>query len=394
MMIGVLGGGQLGRMLALAGYPLGLTCRFLDPDANAPAGLVAECVRGEFDDFSLVDHCFRDAAVVTYETENVPVAVVRRLAQRVSVFPQPHALAIMQDRLREKQLFQALDIPTPAFVAVQARQELNPAIQRLGLPCVLKTRRFGYDGKGQFVLRRPDDADRAWHELGGVPLLVEELVTWDREVSLVAVRGLRGHVAYYPLAENTHAAGILRHTLVPAPGVALALQSEAEMHVRRIVEHLDYVGVLAVEFFLRGDKLLANETAPRVHNSGHWSIDGAATSQFENHLRAIAGLPLGPTTPFGHAAMVNLIGVPLRREQMLAVPGAHLHWYGKRPRPGRKVGHVTLQHADPHVLAERLALLFTYLTQPPRAVTGPELVIRERRQSDELQPDGADAGWL
>ncbi len=341
-MIGVLGGGQLGRMLALAGYPLGLRCRFLDAAADAPAGQVAEQLRGSFEDCQALDRLTAGLEVATYEFENVPVAAVRYLAERLPVYPPPDALQTAQDRLSEKTFFQAHAIPTPPFAAVQTRAELDSAVQQIGLPAVLKTRRFGYDGKGQMVLRQPGDVARAWELLQGVPLLLEGFVRFDRELSILAVRSRTGQTAFYPLVENHHRDGILRLSLSPAPGLPVQLQTLAEQYAARAVHALQYVGVLAIEFFECAGGLLANEMAPRVHNSGHWTIEGAQTSQFENHLRAILGWPLGGIEPVGHAAMLNLIGSVPAVERILAVRGAHLHLYGKEPRPGRKLGHVTL----------------------------------------------------
>ena len=348
--VGVLGGGQLGRMLALAGYPLGLRFRFLDPAPDAPAGHLAEHLIGSYGDLDLLDDFADGLDMVTYEFENVPVAAAQRLAQRVPVYPPPAALATAQDRLAEKNFFTKLEIPTPHFAAVDVRADLEAAIAVIGLPGVLKTRRMGYDGKGQAVLRALEDADGVWQMLSGQPLIYEAFVPFDRELSILAVRGQDGATAFYPLVENHHREGILRLSLGPAPDCPPALQVQAAAYAQRALAALNYVGVLAIELFQVGDALLANEMAPRVHNSGHWTIEGAVTSQFENHLRAVCGLPLGDTSPRGYAAMVNLIGALPERPALLAIPGAHLHDYGKAPRPGRKLGHITL------VEANRLAL--------------------------------------
>jgi 5-(carboxyamino)imidazole ribonucleotide synthase len=347
MTIGVLGGGQLGRMLALAGYPLGLRFRFLDSAPQAPAGQVAEQVVGAFEDPAALERFRAGLEVVTYEFENVPVTTVRALAEHVPVFPPPGALEIAQDRLAEKTGFVRHGIPTPPFRAVNTRAELDRALADIGLPAVLKTRRFGYDGKGQKVLRQAGDTESAWNELHGVPLLLEGFVKFERELSVLAVRSRTGDTAFYPLVENHHHGGILRLSRAPAPGLAPSLQALAEDHARRIMAACGYVGVLAIEFFQHEGRLLANEMAPRVHNSGHWTIEGAQTSQFENHLRAILGLPLGSTQPRGHSAMLNLIGVLPDCERLLRMPGAHLHLYGKTPRPGRKLGHVTCCADEP-----------------------------------------------
>jgi 5-(carboxyamino)imidazole ribonucleotide synthase len=284
----------------------------------------------------------RRSDVVSFDWENVSVPALRAAARGsgARIAPPLRALSAAQDRLAEKRLFDRLHIPTTHYAAVSSRAALLRAVREIGLPGVLKTRRMGYDGKGQTVIRTPADAEAAWQTLGGVPLLYEGFVTFDYEVSCLAVRGRDGAIAFYPLSRNVHHAGILRVTL--APWHNTALERAARRHLRALLGRLGYVGVLAVEFFVRNGQLIANEMAPRVHNSGHWTIEGAVTSQFENHVRAIAGLPLGATTPLGHAGMVNLIGTVPRKEPLLALRGLHLHDYGKDPRPGRKVGHLTL----------------------------------------------------
>ena len=343
--VGVLGGGQLGRMLALAGYPLGISCRFLDPAEESPAGQVADCLRAPWADAAGLERFAAGLDVATFEFENVPVAAVQALAARVPVHPRPAALLAKQDRLDEKRFLRGLGVPTAPFAEVSSRAQLDAAVAAIGLPAVLKTRRDGYDGKGQAVLRAPADLDPAWARLGAVPLILEGFIPFERECSLLAVRGHDGAVVCYPLAENVHRGGILHRSLVPATGAA-ELTAEAERHARAVLAALDYVGVLAIEFFVHAGGLLANEMAPRVHNSGHWTQDGAVTSQFENHLRAICGLPLGDTALRGAAAMVNLVGAIPDPAAILAIPGAKLHLYGKTPRPGRKVGHVNVCAAD------------------------------------------------
>jgi 5-(carboxyamino)imidazole ribonucleotide synthase len=341
--LGVLGGGQLGRMLALAGHPLGVRCRFLEPAAEAPAAQVAERLRADFNDLANIDAFLAGLDAVTYEFENVPLPLAETLATRLPLHPPPAALAASQDRLAEKTLFRKLGLATAPFVAVEERASLAAAVAQVGTPALLKTRRFGYDGKGQYPLHRPEDSDAAWEALGGVPLVLEGWVPFRRELSLIAARGQDGQTVFYPLVENHHAGGMLRLTLAPAPGLAAGLQQEAERLVHAILEELAYVGVLAVEFFEVNGRLVANEMAPRVHNSGHWTIEGAETSQFENHLRAVLGWPLGSTALLGPCAMLNLIGTLPPTVAVLAVPGAHLHLYGKTPRPGRKLGHITLR---------------------------------------------------
>lgn len=356
--IGILGGGQLGRMLALAGYPLGFHFRFLDPVADdAPVDTLAERVRGDYTDAAALDRFVAGVDVVTYEFENVPVATARQLAARVPVFPPPQALEAAQDRLVEKTFFRDHGIPTPPFIAVDSRADLDAAVAQIGLPAVLKTRRMGYDGKGQALVRVAEDVAPAWDALGGVPLILEGFVTFDREVSILAARSVTGETAYYPLVQNRHREGILRRSVAPAPATTPELQALAQSYAARVLDALDYIGVLAIELFQVGETLIANEMAPRVHNSGHWTIEGAETSQFAQHLRAITGLPLGSTAARGHVAMLNLIGILPDPAAVLAVPGAHLHLYDKAPRPGRKVGHITLRADDPAIFDDQLATL-------------------------------------
>ncbi len=342
MIVGIMGGGQLGRMLALAGTPLGLRFRFLEPRSPSPVDGLGEVVRGAYDDLDAVRRFADGVAVVTYEFENVPVASARALAGDVPVFPPAAALEMAQDRLREKEGFGRLGIPTAPYRTVDSSEELREAVAEVGLPAVLKTRRLGYDGKGQAVLREPADLEAAWERLGGRPLILEGFVDFSRELSIVAVRGRDGSEAFYPLVENHHDQGVLARTIAPAPDLTPALQETAEGYARALLEELDYVGVLALELFHVDGELWGNEVAPRVHNSGHWSQDGAVTSQFENHMRAVAGFPLGSTDPVGRTVMVNLLGAAPRSSSVLCEPGAHLHLYDKAPRPGRKIGHVNV----------------------------------------------------
>jgi 5-(carboxyamino)imidazole ribonucleotide synthase len=342
MTVGIVGAGQLGRMLALAGYPLGLDFLCLDPAREAPAGQVAPLLHGSFADARLLARLASRCEVITFDWENVPVASLRWLARlhRARICPPIAALAAAQDRLNEKRLFERLAIPTTRWRAVRTRADLERAIAAVGLPGVLKTRRLGYDGKGQALIRNAGDAERAWRALGQAPLLYEEWIAFDCEVSIIGARSVSGEIAIYPLCGNLHADGILR--LTRAPFGREEWQRTAARYLRRVLTHFRYSGILTIEFFVRAGKLIANEMAPRVHNSGHWTIEGAVTSQFENHLRAILDLPLGATDSRGHSAMVNLIGALPPRAALLAQPGLHLHDYGKRPRPGRKVGHCTL----------------------------------------------------
>ncbi len=366
-LIGILGGGQLGRMLALAGYPLGLRFRFLDPASDAPVRYLADQVVALYDDHLALAQFSDGLIVATYEFENVPVATARAIEQRVPVFPPPQALEVAQDRLAEKRFFTHLNIPTAPFAPVDDRASLDAAIERIGLPAILKTRRLGYDGKGQALIGRREDIDDAWCALGRQPLILEGFVSFVRELSVLAVRGQDGAVVCYPLVENLHRNGILYRSIAPAPGLSANVQLLAETYARRVLEALDYVGVLAIELFevdasrTGSARLLANEMAPRVHNSGHWTIEGAVTSQFENHLRAIVGLPLGDSSARGCAAMVNLIGSLPDTTMLLALPDTHLHLYDKAPRPGRKLGHVTICAGDATRLAERLAVVEQYV---------------------------------
>ncbi|TFU16840.1 5-(carboxyamino)imidazole ribonucleotide synthase [Thermus tengchongensis] len=367
MRVGILGGGQLGRMLALSGYPLGLSFRFLDPSPEACAGQVGELVVGDYLDGEALARFAEGLDLVTYEFENVPVEAAQRLAEKLPVYPPPKALEIAQDRLAEKSFMQGLGVPTPPFRRVDTLEELREGLAEVGLPALLKTRRGGYDGKGQALVHSPEEAERAFHALGGQGLILEGFVPFHREVSLLAVRGLGGEVAFYPLVENRHQGGILRLSLAPAPGLTSKLQEKAEGYAQKALEALGYVGVLTLELFQVGEELLFNEMAPRVHNSGHWTIEGAETSQFENHLRALLGLPLGSTAPRGHSAMANLIGVKPDFREALALPGLHLHWYGKAVRPGRKVGHITLRRDTWEDLAQDLPHLLA-LAQAPEPV--------------------------
>ena len=380
MTIGILGGGQLGYMLALAGYPLGLHFRFLDPSPEAPVGRIATRITAQFTDRSALKKFAAGLELVTYEFENVPVETVRFLAERVPVLPPPAALEAAQDRLNEKRLFQKLGIATTEFAAVAGREAVDGAVRQIGLPAILKMCRMGYDGKGQWILRSAEDVSRAEGELPATdaaarkhrdtddaeqaPFVLERLVPFARELSVLAVRGRTGETAVYPLVENLHRAGILRLSLAPAPQLDPAIQLAAEDAARRVFDALQYVGVLAIEFFEHEGRLLANEMAPRVHNSGHWTIEGAVTSQFENHLRAVVGLPLGSTQAIGCSAMLNLIGELPDSADVLAVRDAHLHLYGKSARAGRKLGHVTLRASSPEQLASRLAELPSYFHRP------------------------------
>jgi len=341
--IGVLGAGQLGRMLGLAGYRLDFDFVFFDPAAEACGAPLGEHVRADYGDTPALERFCAGVDLVTYEFENVPAACAEFVAARKPLHPNALALTTAQDRLSEKQLFDRLGIGVPKYAPVASRAELDAAVAAIGLPAVLKTRRLGYDGKGQAVLRTPADVGAAWSQLGQQPLLLEALVPFEREISCIGARGRDGALAFYPVAENVHRGGILRTS---RPRAGDPLQRAAEEATRKVMEALGYVGVLAFEFFVAGGRLLGNEIAPRVHNSGHWTIDGAQCSQFENHLRAIAGLPLGSTALRGHAAMVNFIGTHPALAELTRIPGLHVHLYGKQPKPARKIGHANLTAAS------------------------------------------------
>jgi 5-(carboxyamino)imidazole ribonucleotide synthase len=349
--IGILGGGQLGRMLALAGHRLGFQFKVFDPDPNACAGQVTEHVYASYDDNEALARFATGLDVVTFEFENVPADTVANLAERVPIAPGSMALAATQDRCREKVLLRSLGMPTADFSPVDRISDLQRAASEIGLPCVVKTRRLGYDGKGQAVVHTMEQLEASWQQLGAAPCIVESYVPFERELSLIGVRDRTGLVGFSPWIENRHQAGILRVSLAPANPLDDDAARSVIICMKELMSTLEYVGVLAVEFFESAGELLANEIAPRVHNSGHWTIDGADTSQFENHLRAVAGLPVGSMTAIGHAGMVNLIGAVPPIDALLTVPGIRLHIYGKHPRPGRKVGHATvvtaaLDHRD------------------------------------------------
>ncbi|MCO4812070.1 MAG: 5-(carboxyamino)imidazole ribonucleotide synthase [Gammaproteobacteria bacterium] len=338
MRIGIIGAGQLGQMLGYAARNLGVNCRFVDPSDAPPAADVGEVIQRPFDDASALAELASTCDVVTYEFENVPVAALRRIEGKVPVYPPAAALRHAQDRLDEKRLFDQLDIPLPGYRTIDSREDIATAIDQLGLPLVIKTRRLGYDGKGQFIIRERDDVDSAWKSLGGNSLIAEQWVNFDYEVSAIGARNVAGDIVIYPLSRNVHEDGILRTSRSPVDAPHLA--DRAETYVRRLLGHLDYVGVLALELFVCDNDLMANEFAPRVHNSGHWTIEGAATSQFENHLRAIMNKPLGSTASLGHAGMINLIGdIP---DAVRSLEQGVLHDYGKAARPGRKLGHITV----------------------------------------------------
>ncbi|WP_339866437.1 5-(carboxyamino)imidazole ribonucleotide synthase [Pseudohongiella nitratireducens] len=354
MKIGVIGGGQLGRMLALAGTPLGMEFIFLDPAPDACAAALGTHICADYQDHEHLQQLAQQVDLITFEFENVPAETVAFLSQLVPVYPMAKALRVARDRLTEKSLFQDLGIPVAPFANIDSQADLESAVDTIGLPAVLKTRTLGYDGKGQRILKTREDVAGTFDELGGVPCILETFVKFSGEVSVIAVRGRDGETVSYPLSHNVHTDGILR---VARASDNHPLQNKAEDYVGRVLDHLEYVGVLAFEFFEVGDELYANEVAPRVHNSGHWTIEGAQCSQFENHLRAIAGLPLGSTAKVAESAMINFIGEVPPLAMLMEERDAHIHHYGKAFKSGRKVGHLTLLAESSEALGQRLAEL-------------------------------------
>lgn len=347
MKIGIIGAGQLAQMLATAAIPLGMKVHCI-------ADTMSDCAEPVADLF-IIDHtdeegllAFAESVdIITFENENIPTGVLELLSDTKPTYPPMTALATAQDRLYEKNTFKELDIVTTEYHDICSKAELDSAIKHIGLPAVLKTRRFGYDGKGQAIIRNQKDADKAFEALGKHQLILEEFVDFDYEVSLIAVRNGRGDFAYYPLTLNVHRNGILRQSDAPFEDTELQLQ--AERYAKVLLDHFNYVGTLAIEFFVKEGLLIANEIAPRVHNSGHWTIEGCVCSQFENHIRAICNLSLGSTKLKSRTRMYNIIGSAPRLDELLSIPDAHVHLYGKEPKPGRKLGHVTLTdntHSD------------------------------------------------
>ncbi len=369
--LGILGGGQLARMMALSAAPLGVKCLVLDGVADACAGQIAPLLVAEWSDQAKLQEFAAQVSVVTFDFENVPAETAHALASRVAVWPLPETLAVSQDRVTEKTLFRECGIMTAEFAEVNTRSELDQALATIGTPAILKTRRFGYDGKGQFRLKTPADADAAWAALSAPAaehgLILEAFVPFARELSVLAVRGRDGEFRTWPLTQNWHTNGVLAMSQAPAGDIAV-LQPRAAHLARALAERLDYVGVFALELFVTtAGQLLGNEMAPRVHNSGHWTIEGAHTSQFENHVRAVCGLPLGDTGARGVSVMFNWVGELPAMAPVLQAVDAHWHDYGKQARPGRKTGHATVCAPDAATLAERIAALAHALGREPQA---------------------------
>ena len=348
MKVGILGAGQLARMLALAGIPRGIEFVFFDPNPESCAAELGIFICGDFDDYQKLDQFVSQVDVVSIESENIPVETLEYLEKHVSVHPGPDAVRTSQDRLLEKNFFKRLEIPAPEFHAIDSAAQLEQVAREHNGKLIIKTRRFGYDGKGQAMLTAPEQANGIWQDLGAHSLIAEQCMEFTREVSLISVRSQDGSIRYYPLTENLHRNGILVKSQARLDD---ALQPDAEDYAGRVMSELNYVGVLGFEFFVCDEALVANEIAPRVHNSGHWTIEGAATSQFENHLRAILDLPLGSTKATGDCTMYNLVGTMPDSRAIMGLENAKLHDYGKSPRAKRKLGHITLCDPTPEDLA-------------------------------------------
>ena len=344
--VGIIGGGQLALMLAQSVQRLGVRCTVLDPDEQCCASALCEQIVGDYDDPVALKQLAEACEVITYEFENVPAAAGEVIKPLKPIHPNPDALGYAQDRHRERSMFKELDIAVPEYRAVDDAESLQQALEELGTPAILKARTLGYDGKGQALINDAATAENAFESIGSVPAILDQFVEFERELSIVATRSIDGDIAYYPLSANVHRGGILRVSKAPARDVSAQIVEQAQHAARQILNRFEYVGTIAVEFFQIGTgsnaTLVTNEIAPRVHNTGHWTIEGAQTSQFENHMRAVMGMELGSADPIGHSAMVNIIGDEPRAGALDSMPQAHVHMYGKSPRPGRKIGHVTL----------------------------------------------------
>lgn len=357
MKIGVLGAGQLGRMLGISGRPLNHQFGFLANDKTDPA-----CSLGKV--FFEVETLTQWADVITFESENTDVLMVKKVSQDVPVYPSEKSLFITQHRGREKLLFEKLNIPCAPYKMVNSAASLTTAIDTIGLPAILKTATEGYDGKGQFLIREVSEIPQAWESMNGVESILEGFVNFKRELSLIAVRDTNNNHQYYPLVENTHHQGILRLTLAPAQNIDSVTQQTAQRYMKTLLDEMNHVGVLTIELFETDAGLIVNEMAPRVHNSGHWSIEGANTSQFENHVRAITGMPLGDATAkYPYSAMINIIGEIGDTNAALSVPNAHLHLYDKSQRINRKLGHINIITHSQDELDESIKKLTRFLPE-------------------------------
>jgi len=364
--IGVLGAGQLGRMIALAGLPLEKRFQFFDTSGSPSVGLEPTYIETENPVQSEALKTFlSECDVVTYEFEHLPLALTQHIESEHTLYPPSKSIEVCQDRAKEKALFDQLRIPTTKYRIVNGVDELTQAVQTLGLPLVCKTTTEGYDGKGQYVLKSEDDIQKAWDSIGGRTLIAEEFIRFTRELSIIAVRSSTGELKIYPLAENQHNDGILRYSTAPAPALNADIAAEADLYMKELLEALGHVGVLTLELFETETGLIANEMAPRVHNSGHWSMLGAASSQFENHVRAVAGLPLGDTEAQHPTCMINLIGHKGDIEQILKLPYAQVHLYDKEERPGRKLGHINVSAPNYEELRWRVLNITQHLENYP-----------------------------
>lgn len=358
MKVGVLGAGQLGRMLAIAGYPLNHQFGFLSNNPDEPSPLLGQMFIGNDSIESLVDF----ADVITFESENTDVEIVKQISKKTPVYPSEKSLFITQHRGREKALFDQLDIACAPYQMVSSKQDLINAVSTIGLPAILKTATEGYDGKGQFLIHNKDQITKAWESMNGVESILEGFVNFKRELSLIAVRDSSNNHKYYPLVENTHHNGILRLTVAPAQAIDPKVQKTAERYMQALLDEMDHIGVLTIELFETENGLVANEMAPRVHNSGHWSIEGANTSQFENHIRAITNMPLGDTTPaYPFSAMINIISEVGNTDTVLNMPNAHLHLYDKEERIDRKLGHININANSAQALNDTIKQLQKFL---------------------------------
>ena len=369
--VGVLGAGQLGRMMALAGYPLELDFHFYDTSGSPSVGLGDVTIDKEagLENQELQDF-LKDVDLVTYEFEHLPIHLTQHIEANHTLYPPSKSIEVCQDREKEKALFTQLGIPTPKYKIANSESSLIDAVSALGCPVVAKTTREGYDGKGQFVIKSPDQCSEAWQSIGGSTekpntLIVESFVNFSRELSIIAVRSVNDEMKVYPLAENDHHEGILRYSTAPAANISEETQHQAEQYIKELMHELGHVGILTLELFDTDQGLLANEMAPRVHNSGHWSIEGAKCSQFENHLRAICGFPLGCTEANQLTCMINIIAEKGDVNSIMSLPYAHLHLYGKEERTGRKLGHVTVQADSREELVWRVKNVASFLPGSP-----------------------------
>ena len=360
MKIGIVGAGQLAQMLAHAAEPLGISTHCLANNLNDPASYLATLQVSDFKDENSLIAFAKTVDVITFENENIDKSLIEILKKNTPCYPSFRAIQVAQDRLVEKQTLTELGIPVAPFTEINSLEQLQQETKNIQFPCILKTRRFGYDGKGQIRLQTKEDIIPAWEQLKNQPLILEGFIPFETEISIICVRSRSSAMQYYPITQNNHKDGILRESHAPYKNAVL--QKQAQLYAEKLLTTLDYVGVLAIEFFVYQNKLIANEFAPRVHNSGHWTIEGAITSQFENHVRAILDLPLGNTQAIASTTMFNCIGqLPLLNE-ILHLPDAHFHTYHKAARENRKLGHVTLVKYDNERFQKQYDLLQMLLT--------------------------------